>query len=122
MAAKTDRYRPNPVKPQFFSTKPPKADQKALKQLMTENLGDFLLLLESMSAECTFSMKADIENGGWKATLKFPPVKGQKADRLLMARGATPMKAFCLCFYWVQTLPLETMFPPQADEDDGEEW
>lgn len=114
-------YRDKP-KPQFFSQKPGKADQKALKQLLETDPLSLFRAFEDLPEDTTVKASWSEQQNSYQCNVTFPPRENSERDRMLIARGSTMSKAMALAAYWIMTVSLDTLFPFEEDEDGDWEW
>jgi len=112
--------REDDIKPLFFSTKPPKADFKAIKEKLAAGGSYILDFLESSDADHRIWSKHDPEEDTFIVFYSCGRVAKGKPDRIIIGRGSTILRAVAVIAHWVETLSPETMFPD--DDEDSEKW
>jgi len=108
------------IKPQYFSTKPPKNDFKEIKAKLEAGGGDILDFLESIGGDTRLWSKWDAEEDTMVAFYSLGRLAKGKPDRIIIGRGRTFLRAVAVIAHWVATLSLESMFPDE--DDDDEKW
>lgn len=102
----------------FFSLKPPKADQKALAARLQKDPTFVMVALEKFPKNWTFNTKFNKDQDTWQCTCNLGDVHQDGKDCLLIGRGANPLRAITMIVYWLESTPMETLFPPEDNDGD----
>jgi len=113
-------WKKDDIKPQYFSTKPPKADFKAIKEKLAAGGVYILDFLESIGEDSRIWSKYDPEENTIVCFYSIGRLAKGKPDRIIIGRGSTYLRAIAVVAHWVETLSPETMFPD--NDDDDEKW